>query len=116
MKFEKCSFNNICNIHVNCDELRLTLEGVEIAKEEELPTVSPFHCTISLHPDTPPQGLEELTPPPSFHKLSISPQPNSFPPNSRYKEQIYKNTKNGILYNLTFSSLSASSSCNGKSA
>lgn len=77
--------------------LRLTAEGVEIAKEEELPTASPFlfpfvHCTISLHPDTPPHGLEELPPSPSFHKPNISPRPNSFPPNSRYKEQIHKNT------------------------
>ena len=76
------------NIHVNCDKLnkiRLTLEGVEIAKEEELPTASLFpfvHCTISLHPDTPPHDLEELTRSPSFHKPNISPQPNSFPPNS----------------------------------
>lgn len=47
MKFEKCSFNDIWNIHVNCDELRFALEGVEIAKEKELPTVSPFSfCSL----------------------------------------------------------------------
>ena len=98
------------NVHVNCDEfniLRLTLERVEIAEEEFL-TASPFpfvHRTISLHPNTP-RGLKQLTPSQSFYK------PNSFPPNSRHKEQIYKNT----TFNLTFAPLSASYSCSGKSA
>ena len=91
------------NIHVNCDKLnkiRLTLEGVETAKEEELLTASPFpfvHCTISLHPDTPPHDLEELTWSPCFHKPNISPQPNSFPPNSIKRKFVKVQTQEDFV-------------------